>query len=191
MFKNKKDVIFYLAFFAFLLFINTPYGLGTRTTLTRGVTAVKTYLFPPEAEEDRTALDATDVSLKGIFHASNINLKELEGKVVFINHWASWCPPCRAEMPSLKKLYDTYKDRVVFIYLTTDSRTEVQEYYAEKSFNFPTYQAQSNLPSQISSNSLPATFILDKNSRVVLKEFGAADWNSKQVHALLDNLILE
>ena len=189
--KKKKDILFYLLFFAFILFINTPYGLGTRVLLTKGVTAIKTAIFPPKETGDRIRLSSNKWVLNGLYNATNLNLESLEGEVIFINHWATWCPPCRAEMPSMKALYEDYKDKVEFIFITNESKKLVGNYYKAKGFNFPTYNPGSRIPPEINSNSLPATFILDKNQQVVLQEFGAADWNSNTVRSLLNDLIAE
>lgn len=193
MFKNKKDILFYALFFAFLIFLNTPYGLGTRSKLTQGVTFVKSLVFPPKVNDTgkREALTTYNVSFKGIANADDVNLEDLKGKVVFINHWATWCPPCRAEMPSLHRLYTDYKDKVAFIFLTTDSKNDVEKYYSSKGFDFPTYNLKSRLPEQVNTTSLPATFILDKEGKVSLEEFGPADWNSTKVRETLDELLAE
>lgn len=188
-----KKHISNILFFGFIIFIFTPYGMGTRAKLTQGVTYVKTFVFPPSAanEAERETLDTYNVNLKGIAYASDVNLESLKGKVVFINYWATWCSPCRAEMPSLKNLYADYKDKVVFLFLTSDNKSKVEKFYSSNKYKFPTYNPLSNLPKQISSTSIPATFVLDKQGRVVVSEVGAADWNSNSVRKTIDELLAE
>ena len=187
----KKKHVYNILFYGFILFLFTPYGLGTKAKLTEGVTYVKSFIFPPSetAVNERKTLDSYNVNLQGISNAENLNLEATKGKVVFINHWATWCAPCRAEMPSLQKLYDAYKDQVVFIFLTTDTKKVVDNYYISKKFSLPTYAFNSTIPKQINTTSLPATFILDKQGKVYLEEFGPADWNSSHVRNMLDVLI--
>ncbi len=62
------------------------------------------------------------------------NTADLNGKVVFINFWASWCPPCRAEFPSIQKFYDKYKDKenIVFLTVNMDEKPELGMQYLEK-----------------------------------------------------------
>tara|TARA_R110002073_G_scaffold72537_1_gene177387 strand:- start:383282 stop:383860 length:579 start_codon:yes stop_codon:yes gene_type:complete len=189
----KKKHIYNILFYGFILFLFTPYGLGTKAKLTEGITYVKSFIFPPSetAVNERKALDTYNVDLQGITNATDLNLETTKGKVVFINHWATWCAPCRAEMPSLQKLYDDYKDRVVFVFLTTDTKKVVDNFYESKEYNLPTYALNTSIPKQINTTSLPATFILDKQGKVYLEEFGPADWNSSHIRTMLDTLITQ
>ena len=189
----KKKHIYNILFFGFLIFLFTPYGLGTRAKLTQGVTYVKSYIFPPTGNQDnnRKSLDNYDVKLKAIAFAEDTDLATLKGKVIFINYWATWCPPCRAEMPSLQKLYNDYSDRIEFVFATTDAKKDVDRYFTAKNFNLPTYKIVSSIPQQLNTTSLPATFILDKEGKIFLEEFGAADWNGSNIRKMLDDLLQE
>lgn len=190
--KFNKKVLGNILFLGFFIFLFTPYGLNTRAKLTQGVTYIKTLITPPKAEtvENRVDVD-TDFVLKGIVNATDINLNELKEKVVFINYWATWCPPCRAEMPSIQSLYDDYKDKIEFIFITSDNKSKVEKFYSNYNYNLPTYNMLSNAPQEINTRSIPATFILDKQAKVALSEFGPADWNNDKVRKLLDELLAE
>ena len=190
--KFNKSTLLNILFFGFILFIFTPFGLGVRAKLTQGVAYIKTLVMPPKANavEDRKEFN-TNFSLKGIVNASDVNLNELKGKVVFINYWATWCPPCRAEMPSIQSLYNDYKDKVAFIFITSDKVSKVESFYKDNQYNLPTYNIISSPPDAINTRSIPATFILDKKTNVVLSEFAAANWNSSSVRELLDDLLRE
>jgi len=191
--KLNRKTISNILFFGFIIFLFTPLGMGSRVKLTQGVTFVKTLIFPPSAVEDnkREGLDTYNFGLSGIANASDVNLESLKGKVILINHWATWCPPCRAEMPSLKSLYKDYSNNVEFLFLTSEDKSIVDKFYQNNNYKFPTYNMLSNPPKQITTRSLPATFILDKKGKVVLAEIGAADWNNSKVRKLLDKLINE
>lgn len=187
----KRKYISNLLFFGFIIFLFTPYGLNTKAKITEGLLYIKGILMTPavKSTEERIALDNFNVNLKEVSNARDINLNSLKGKVVFINHWATWCGPCRAEMPSLNKLYRDYADKVSFIFLTNDPKKAVDKYYEAYNFDFPTYMPISALPQQINTTTLPATFILDKEGRIILEEFSPADWNTTSVRELLDKLI--
>ena len=191
--KLSKKVIGNIIFFAVIIFILfTPYGVSIRAKLTQGVTYVKTLVIPPKADtaENRKEID-TNLPLKGIVNATDLNLSDLKGNVVFINYWATWCPPCRAEMPSIQSLYKDYSDKITFLLITSDNASKVENYFKNNDLNLPTYNLLSNPPAAINTRSIPATFVLDKQGNVALSEFGAANWNSSSVRELLDKLLAE
>ena len=106
---------------------------------------------------------------------------DLKGKVVFINFWASWCPPCRAEMPSLKNLYQKFKDddRFVFLFMNEDNdRNKAIEYLQKNHFSIPLFYSAGDVPNEIFSGTLPTTIILDKEGKIVLRHQGMAKYNS-------------
>ena len=107
---------------------------------------------------------------------------DLKGKVVFINFWASWCPPCRAEMPSLKNLYQKFKDddRFVFLFINEDEdKNKAIEYLKKNSFTIPLFYSSGNVPREIFSGSLPTTIVLDKEGKIVLKHQGMAGYDTE------------
>ena len=138
--------------------------------------------------EERESLKSYNWNLKGL-NTHNIDFNETKGKVVFINFWATWCPPCIAEMPSVQSLYDDYKDKVTFIFVSNEDWSTIDNFYKLKGYNLPTYNKLSNIPEQLKSKSIPATFIIDKKGNIVTDKKGPADWNSTKVRELLDELI--
>ena len=139
-------------------------------------------------EEQREELVDYNWKLKGL-NTTNIDFNETKDKVVFVNFWATWCPPCIAEMPSIQKLYNDYKDKVEFIFVSNEDWTTIEAFYKNKGYDLPTYNILSKVPDQLVSNSIPATFIMDKNGTIVVDKKGPADWNSDKIRKLLDELI--
>lgn len=119
------------------------------------------------------------------------NLAQSKQKVALVNLWATWCPPCIAEMPSLQKLYDTYGDKVDFYFVTTENVAPVQKFLDKHTYNLPVYLQKFSAPDQLSSNALPTTYVIDKKGRIRINETGVANWNSDKVKALLDQLLAE
>ncbi|WGH76239.1 TlpA disulfide reductase family protein [Tenacibaculum tangerinum] len=146
--------------------------------------------FSPSAiaEEKREQLKEYNWNLKGV-NTATIDFNSLKGKVVFVNFWATWCPPCVAEMPSIQKLYDDYKDKVEFIFISNEDWATIEGFYKDKGYDLPTYNILSKVPDQLVSNSIPATFIIDKNGTIVVDKKGPADWNSTKIRILLDELV--
>ena len=191
--KITKKTISNILFYGFIIFIFTPYGSGTRAKLTQGVTYVKTMIFAPKAIDiaKRGNISSLNLSLRAISNGSDFNLKDQKGKVILINYWATWCPPCRGEMPSLQSLYNDYQDKIIFAFITDDEKIKVDKFYAENNYELPTYNMMANPSPEISTRTLPTTFIIDKNGKLALKEVGTSNWNSGSVRNMLDALITE
>ncbi|MEO8943076.1 MAG: TlpA disulfide reductase family protein [Ginsengibacter sp.] len=110
-----------------------------------------------------------------------ITTGDLKGKVVFINFWASWCPPCRAEMPSLNELYLKLKDddRFVFLFMNEDDdKAKAVRYIEDNQLAIPFLYPIDQVPVEIFSGTLPTTVVLDKKGKVVLKHSGMAKFDT-------------
>ena len=86
------------------------------------------------------------------------NTSSFRGKVAFINFWASWCPPCRAELPSIEALYAKFKDNpdVFFLTMNEDSDiTTAKAYLNKENFSLPLFRSNGNVPKKIYTGALP------------------------------------
>ena len=122
------------------------------------------------------------------------NTSSLRGRVVFINFWASWCPPCRAEFPSIEALYTQFKDNpdIFFLTINEDSNSAAGRAYLEdEGFSVPMYQSMGNVSSEIYSGRLPTTVVLDKNGTVRYYHTGIANYASKKFVKQIEELINE
>lgn len=121
---------------------------------------------------------------------SVLSFSDTKDKVVFINIWATWCPPCIAEMPSLQELYNDYKDKVTFVFLTSDGFDVVKKFKEKRNFDFVVHNSES-IPEALFTKSIPRTFIINKKGEIVVDESGAVDWNSDTVRSQLNQLLSE
>ena len=108
-----------------------------------------------------------------------------------MNFWATWCPPCIAEMPSIQALYNDYNENVVFLFVTNDDFEIVNKFKTKKGFNFKVYQPINEVPENLMTRSIPRTFIINKAGEIVVDESGAVDWNSQKVRQQFDQLLSE
>ena len=122
--------------------------------------------------------------------AKTISLNELNNnKPVFVNIWATWCPPCIAELPAIMELYDAYGDKVSFVLATGESPEKVKAFLLKNNYNNSPFYFYRNLPVEFQTESIPTTFIVDKSGKVVLVKKGAARWNSGKIKELLNSLL--
>jgi len=177
---SKKQIIN----FAFVLLIGLLIYPPTKVYFIRLIS------FAPSVKsiENQKTLQHTNWKLKGI-NTENIDFNNLNNTVVFISFWATWCPPCIAEMPSMKALYQDYKDKITFLFITDENWNTVAEFYTKNQYDFPTYNQVTNAPKEFESASIPATFILSKEKKIVIDKKGPANWNSSSTRELLDDLI--
>lgn len=117
---------------------------------------------------------------------------DLKGKVVFINFWATWCPPCRAEMPTLDALYRKLKDdnRFVFLFMNEDdNQQKANDYLQSNGYIFPLVVPAGPIPGELYSGTLPTTLVLDKEGKVVMKHEGLANYNTDKFLEQLKGLL--
>jgi thiol-disulfide isomerase/thioredoxin len=120
-----------------------------------------------------------------------VKFERFKGKPVFLNIWATWCPPCVGEMPSIARLADEprLKDKgIEFVCVSTDDSTEpVRRFLEGRSWHMSFFRAD-RLPPVFLTDGIPATFIIAPDGRIAASEIGASDWDSPEVIALLEKL---
>lgn len=120
-----------------------------------------------------------------------LDFSAFKGKVVFVNNWASWCPPCIAEMPSIQTLKNKLKgEHVAFVMVSFDQDPEkAKSFIKKRNFDFDIYFPGEDYPYPTAS--IPATFILDKSGEVVSQHVGMADYSSDELTHQLKKLANE
>lgn len=118
-----------------------------------------------------------------------VPLSAHKGKPIFLNFWATWCPPCIAEMPDIQDLYNDYGQQIAFLLITDESPQVVQAFMQRKAFSMPIHYNKYAVPPAFSTNSIPTTWLIDPQGKVLLQKKGAAKWNSKKMRNLLDEML--
>lgn len=120
-------------------------------------------------------------------NGSTFNLQDLKGKKVFVNLWASWCPPCRREMPSIVKLANSVdSNKVSFVLLSMDENFDKAKVFVkQQQLSLPVFYPAENLPVLLNVNSIPTTFIFDENGKLIRRIDGGNDYDSQAFRELL------
>ena len=114
--------------------------------------------------------------------------KQLNDKPVFLNIWATWCPPCIAELPGIMKVYEEYKTKVNFVLVTNEQPDKVKLFLKKNNYDFHPFFFYQYLPHDLKTESIPTTYIIDKSGVVVVSKKGSARWSSDKIRKLLKNL---
>lgn len=121
---------------------------------------------------------------------NTIYLENFQGRALFINLWATWCPPCRAEMPHISDLYDELKDvdNLEFFMIALDDDFEKSKKFVNnKGFSFPIVHAAYGLNRSFHSQSIPTTIVVDRSGKIIFFHEGMSNFNTKEFKEFLVN----
>lgn len=183
--KEAKSWGIMIAIFAFLYFTGliTPIMGGLQSLL------LKTGIKKPKI----TLVDKsnTDFSYQGAFldmEGNRVNLEDYRGKAVFINLWATWCPPCRAEMPHISDLYDKVKDteNLEFLMIALDKElAKSKNFMDSKDFSFTSVHASFGLNESLQSQSIPTTLVVSPQGEIVFYQEGMSNFDTEEFRNFL------
>jgi peroxiredoxin len=122
-------------------------------------------------------------------------LSDFQGKVVLLNFWATWCPPCRAEMPSMETLYQAYKDQgfeILAVSSDVQGAAIVQPFMQEYRLSFPALLDRTGrVNGMYGVRSIPTSYLVDRQGQVVSREIGARNWANAEARVLIASLLEE
>lgn len=133
---------------------------------------------------------ATDVSFKDK-SGNVVQLNDLKGKVVFINFWATWCPPCIHELPSIDQLRQSLKDNKDIVFLMVDVDGDIDKssaFMAENKYDLPLYVPAGDIPPTFLGQSIPTTVILDRSGKIAERLEGSRDYGTPEIKKALQDL---
>ena len=136
---------------------------------------------------------AADFKLETL-DGTTVSLESLRGKVVFLNVWATWCGPCREEMPSMQTLYDDFKGNKDFVMLAasqdTSGRSVVAPYIAKNGYHFTILlDPENKVGESYDVSGVPETFIINRKGQIVAHHMGGFDWSRPDVKDALQQLL--
>ena len=191
-FSNVSNIV------VLLLVITLVFSADAKGLVIEGL--MKIGLFQPEipnvaAKSNVPAANTTSPTQDVRFMDSKgntISLSDQNGKVVFINFWATWCPPCIAEMPTIDELHEKYKDKsdIMFLMVNVDGKiNESTTFMKDKGFHLPVHIPASELPKALFAGSMPTTVILDKSGNLAFHHVGGADYSNPKIIEFINKLL--
>ncbi len=121
-----------------------------------------------------------------------VKLADYRGRVVFLNFWATWCPPCREEMPAMERLYQRYKDKgLVVVGVSIDSdMVVIPPFVKQNKLTFPIgHDPKMALAERYGVRALPSSFLIDRRGNLAALAIGPRAWDTKPSYAVIESLL--
>jgi len=185
MLQKAGDVMFWLL----LVLLIIP---GPRKAIATTVNRVALHLKNPGISRPDKQVQLKDQDFNWILQddqGNPVNMDTFRGKVVFLNFWATWCPPCVAELPEIQNAYEKHGDKVSFMLVTTQEPEVVQTFLDKYGYELPVYYQGTPAPGVFESRSIPTTFIISRDGKIVTKKSGAVNWDSRATDKIFNELI--
>lgn len=196
--NKKKTLITALVLVLLLLLAGLGYNMLKPSFVQQGITQVT------EKAEPQSSVDAAPASSSEALHpapsftvydaeGNAVTLDSLKGKPIVLNFWASWCGPCKSEMPDFEKVYAEYGDRVTFAMVNmTDGQRETQEkaqaHIDKEGFTFPVYfDLDQDAANTYGVSAIPTTYVIDADGNLVAYASGAI--SGEALSGALDNIL--
>lgn len=163
------------------------------------VTAIVAFVFttsltPPEGSSNAitslSSIRGLDVYARD---GSRIDLSRLEGKIVLIHFWATWCPPCVEELPDLNKFWARFRGRndiALYTISVDDSWAAIDEFKKKNPFDLPVYRdPRAETARRFGTTKFPETYIANRKGRVLYHLANAIDWDAPEVMQNVEALL--
>ncbi|MFY0684698.1 MAG: TlpA family protein disulfide reductase [Balneola sp.] len=140
-----------------------------------------TGLMTPDTEQGQIDARSANYNLPLLsLDDDAFKLERYKGKTIFLNFWATWCPPCIAEMPNIQSLYeDVQSDSIQFVMVSLDEdHQKARDYLSRKEYTFPVYFLNGRKPGTYNSTVVPTTYVISPDGDIVTERRGMANYNT-------------
>ena len=146
-------------------------------------------LFVVPEEERHAAPGFVSENLRG----GNSGLADYKGKIVLLNFWATWCMPCRAEMPGMETLWQKYKEQglvIAAVSVDEGSRGRIETFSKLLDLSFPILlDPESEVSDLYKVSNMPTSFLIDRNGKIISRIVGTEEWTSSEAIQLVEDLL--
>lgn len=178
----------------FVTLVGVIYMTGWHTeiigALQRGLLATR--IIQPDINLDESEFLKAKYNIPLItLDGERTSFQAYEGKTIFLNFWATWCPPCIAEMPNIQKLYESFEhnDEIVFVMLSLDeNHNNARTFMERKNFTLPVFFLVDRKPSVYNSTAIPTTYVISPDGYIVTEKRGMANYNTESFKKFLLSL---
>jgi thiol-disulfide isomerase/thioredoxin len=184
-FRLTTDIVFYLLILALLLPVSRKY-------VSTGLN--KLVMHRPAIINEARQVQLTDNDYNwelADMNGETVSFNEFRGEIIFFSIWATWCPPCRAEMPNIQRLYDSYGQKINFVLASQEDPATVERFMVDQGYDMPYYRLVRNMPESFQTSSIPTTFLLTGDGKIAVRKTGAARWDGSFFTGYLDKLLDE
>ncbi len=167
-FRITTDLLFYLLILSMLIPFSRKFvatGMNKLTMHRPAIIREASQVSLLDVDYDWTLMD---------IEGSPVSFSEFKDEVVFLSIWATWCPPCRAEMPNIQHLYEQYGDHVSFVLVSQEDPETILRFMEDQGYRMPVYRLVQNPPAKLSTSSIPTSFLISPEGKIQVKKTGAA-----------------
>ena len=184
-FKITADLLFYLLILSLIL----PFSRKYVATGLNKLVMHRPAIIP---EEQLEILESDDFNWVLVdMQGQQVPFSRFRGETVFLSFWATWCPPCRAEMPNINRLYLEYGERLRFVLVSDENIEVLTRYLDQNGFQMPVYRMVQNPPEKLLVSTIPTTFLIAPDGRIRVRKTGSARWDGKYFKEYLSEILME
>ena len=184
-FKITADLLFYLLILSLIL----PFSRKYVATGLNKLVMHRPAIIPEEQQEILESDDFNWVLVD--MQGQQVPFSRFRGETVFLSFWATWCPPCRAEMPNINRLYLEYGERLRFVLVSDENIEVLTRYLDQNGFQMPVYRMVQNPPEKLLVSTIPTTFLIAPDGRIRVRKTGSARWDGKYFKEYLSEILME
>lgn len=176
-------------FWVMLILLLIP---GPRRVISTGINRVALNIKTPGMipEDKQLSLSESDYQWSVQNEEGEVlTLSQLDEKPIFLNFWATWCPPCVAELPEIQKAWEKHGESVAFLLVTNQEPAVVEAFMNKHGYTVPVHYTSSAAPGIFNHQSIPTTYILSPDGKIVVKKKGAVNWDSKGTDRIFEHLL--
>jgi thiol-disulfide isomerase/thioredoxin len=178
-----------LFFWVLLVVLIIP---GPRKVISTSINRVALHMKNPGLMAEEKQVQLHDGDYQWLLRDRNgepVTMQSMQHSVIFLNFWATWCPPCVAELPEIRKAYEKHGTSVEFLLVTNQEPDVVEAFMEKHAYDLPVAYSVTPAPQVFEHGSIPTTYIISREGKIVVKKTGAVNWDSRGTDSIFEQLL--